>query len=205
MISSAAWWNGLLAASILFASACGGDGGSSPSENDASLQDAGAGDGGDIAESADGSSEEARALVHNALWRAVSAADDPFASEPSDCPADSYGEELLGGELVFFVRTEWCSPLTVRQSSRVALEAGERVHIRVYHFPLTAPEDGRAVLVLQIGDTEMWRGEFEIPSDAEDIGIEWSADQAYPMGTPIWFHVENHGANEYALVALEVP
>ena len=68
---------------------------------------------------ADAPEPESVALIHSALWSVADAADDPFAPPaPARCPAGSFGEEVLGGELVFYVSTEFCPAITVRQTSR---------------------------------------------------------------------------------------
>jgi hypothetical protein len=176
-------------------------------------RDAGDVDAGEDAAVTDAGPDDAslgpRALVHSALWRPVPWGEDPFdpsggAEPPLPCEAETFGEENLGGELVFYVRTERCASLTVRQASRAELRAGETVEIRVYHFPLTAPVDASAQLTLQIGETRIWERELPIPSPAAEIVEQWEADQDYAAGTPLLFHVNNHGNNEYTLIGVDV-
>jgi hypothetical protein len=143
------------------------------------------------------------ALVHAALWSAVSRADDPWASDAAvRCEPDSFGEETLGGELVFYVRTDVCPALTVRQGIRGEVPEGARITLRAFHFPLSAPEPGVARMIVKLGDDEVWRTELPIPSPAEELSAEWTAPTSYVRGTPLWFHVENHGSNEYALISV---
>jgi hypothetical protein len=169
-------------------------------EQDAAADDA------DAAAEADASESEPEpvALVHPALWSAVEASEDPFAPAAAvPCLPDSFGEEVLGGELGFYVRTEFCPALTVRQGLRADVAQGETVHVRLFHFPLTAPEAASARLILQLGLDEVLRREIPIPSPQADLRIDWVAPADYARGTPLWFHVENHGANEYVLLAVE--
>jgi hypothetical protein len=148
---------------------------------------------------------EPGALVNNALWQVLNPLEDPFMDTPMPlCPMLSSGDESLGGELVYAIRTERCPSLTVRQDSRREVLAGDTISIRAYHFPLTAPEPATAVMVLQLGEREIFRRALPIPSDAEELTDSWLADQGFARGTPMMFHVENHGANEYALVSVEV-
>ena len=72
------------------------------------------------------------------------------------------------------------------------------------HFPLTAPEQSTARLLVQIGDSRVWERELPIPSPAAEIVEAWEADADYPAGTPVLFHVSNHGNNEYDLIGVEV-
>lgn len=156
------------------------------------------------ADDSEAAAPHASSLVHNALWTPVSGQDDPFGSLAGGCAPDSFGEESLGGELVFYVRTERCTPLTVTQRSRAAVQAGATLRVRAYHFPLTAPEGAVATLVLRLGEDEIFREEIPIPSDQQELTSTWSAPRSVPEGTPVWFHVENHGANEYALISVDV-
>jgi hypothetical protein len=144
-------------------------------------------------------------LINNAVWQLLEWSEDPFSDGPSlPCPPLSAGDESLGGELVYAIRTERCPSLTVRQASRRAVLAGDSISVRAYHFPLTAPENASAQLVLRLGEREIFRRELPIPSDASELSETWIADDDYPVGTPILFHVQNHGANEYALIAVDV-
>lgn len=144
-------------------------------------------------------------LVNNALWQVVGQADDPFSAGPSaPCPPLSSTDESLGGELVYAIRTERCPALTVRQSSRRDVLAGDSVSLRFYHSALTAPEPATALILVQLGEREIFRRELAIPSEAAEISDIWQADESFPKGTPVLFHVQNHGENEYALVAIEV-
>lgn len=158
----------------------------------------------DAAEPADATEAEPVALVHSALWSVAASNEDPFAPPaPERCPAGSFGEEVLGGELVFYVSTELCPSLTVRQSTRVDVASGDTLRVRLFHFPLTAPEPASARLMLQLGDDEVVREEIPIPSEQAQLTREWVAERDYQRGTPIWFHVENHGFNEYVLTGVE--
>ena len=194
-------WGSWLALGL---AACAGAG-------DSSEADAGVDPELDAAVEADGSADaeapsepEPVALVHSALWSEVAREDDPFARpEPVRCLPDSFGAEPLGGELVFYVRTEFCPALTVQQASRADLAAGQTLRARLFHFSLTAPENASAQLIVRLGDDEVLREELPIPSPQAQLELEWVSPRDYARGTPVWFHVENHGANEYVLIALE--
>jgi hypothetical protein len=175
---------------------------------DAQVEDAASDDAGSDAAAeldADSPSEpEPVALVHSALWSVVPAAEDPFAPPmPMRCPAGSFGEESLGGELVFYVSTDLCPAISVRQASRADVAAGDTLRVRLFHFPLVAPEPATALLVLRLGDDEVLREQIPIPSPQSELTREWVAEADYERGTPIVFHVENHGSNEYVLIDVE--
>lgn len=183
---------------LLWLAACG-DGADSP------VPDAGAEE--EDAEAPDTAPPlpETGALINNALWQILDFGEDPFSDGPSlACPPLSGTDESLGGELVYAIRTERCPSLTVRQASRRAVLAGDTITVRAYNFPLTAPENATAQLVVRLGEREIFRRELPIPSDAAELSDTWTADDDYPVGTPILFHVQNHGSNEYVLIAVDV-
>lgn len=190
-----------LLGAVLVGAACADAG--EQSSRDASVEDAAL----DAGAEPDDAALGPRPLVHSALWAPVPWGEDPFAAGdelPLPCERDTFGEENLGGELVFFVRTERCASLTVRQASRSELRAGETLQLHFYHFPLTAPEDSSAWLIVQIGETQIWERELPIPSPAAEITETWEVDRDYPAGTQVLFHVNNHGNNEYTLIGLDV-
>jgi hypothetical protein len=148
---------------------------------------------------------ERTALVTPERFALVDAAADPFddrPSEPFDCSERGYFAEDLGGAYVFAIQTGMCSYATVAQPSLEAVHAGEFLSIRLWHFALTAPNAGEAHVVVAAGD-ERWVDErLSIPRESALIAKTWPAARDYPSGTPIYFHVHNHGATEYLLVEL---
>ena len=144
------------------------------------------------------------ALVEPTRWIAVDAAADPFADRPStaNCPEGSYFPIDLAGEAAFEVETGLCNYLTVTQSSLRAVHAGERIHLRIWHFELTAPDVSEAhVAVAFEGQTE-WEETVPIPSASELISRDWYAASDAPAGMSIHFHLHNHGANSWSFVEL---
>ena len=145
-------------------------------------------------------------VVHSALWQVVTASDDPFGAPPAAvaCQPGSFGEEELGGALVFYVRTESCPYLTVTQASRSEIPLGSTLELRLFYFPLTAPEQTTAQLAIRLGATAAWQREIAIPDPGAQLVERWTATEHYPRGTPVFFHVRNHGSNEYALIAIDL-
>ena len=55
-----------------------------------------------------------------------------------------------------------------------------------------------------VGDDVVWDIQIEIPTgSAMEIGY-FTCEKAYDLGTPVHFHLHNHGANEWALVGINV-
>jgi len=150
-------------------------------------------------------STRAQALVTASRWDAVDEADDPFSDSKADeavCDSLGYMPEDYEGKPAFFVDTEACDYLTVEQPALIGVARGDTLHLRLYHYDLTAPDGGQAQLAIAFGEDTVWEEEVDIPADARMIDTTWQAVQSIEAGDPILFHVNNHGDNNYALIEL---
>lgn len=99
-----------------------------------------------------------------------------------------------------------CNWLTLEQPSLRAIQAGDQVEIRAYHFTLTAPPGEEARLSFVVGDELAF--DERIPIDprlgAQFLSTIWTSPKDYPQGTPLLWHVDNHGTNEYLLIEVNV-
>lgn len=143
-------------------------------------------------------------LIEPEAWEIVSAADDPFPDRLPDasCPDGTHMPELLGAEPVFSVDTGDCNYITARQPALRDVVKGETLVARVWHFALYADEEAEAHVALRIGDTTLLDQTVPIPSEGGLIAIEEAAISSFPAGTPIYFHLHNHGDNSWSLVEL---
>jgi hypothetical protein len=153
------------------------------------------------------SQEPARArasLVDPSAWQVMAAVDDPFADRPEDpsCADGSFVPEWLADEAVFSVDTGGCSYLTARQSTLRQVAAGESLALRVWHFALTAGESAVAHVAVQLGDELLLDQSVAIPSKGGLLSLEQVAPSAVPAGTPVYFHLHNHGDNSWSFVEL---
>ncbi len=144
------------------------------------------------------------ALTSHENWSSANSDSDPFADRPTqvDCPANALGPEELNGENSFAVLTDFCSYVTARQSTNADVFEGDLLHFRVFHFALEAEEPSEAHVALRIGDQMLLDERIEIPSESGLLAGDVPAQTDMPAGTPVYFHVHNHGANEYSLVEL---
>ena len=144
-----------------------------------------------------------RSLVDHRAWVPVPRDESPFVV-PQDARACPLGEkaryEELGGEPTFAIETQGCDYATVAQPLRARLDAGELISLRFWNFRLSSPAGSVAHAVLQIDDTLVWEKEIPIPSPSGLTSIEWTVPRDFPQGVLIYFHVKNHGQNEYNLV-----
>jgi hypothetical protein len=145
-------------------------------------------------------------LIEASSWEVLAAADDPFSDRMpgASCPEEAHMPELLANEEVFSVDTAGCSYITARQSALRAVDPGELLRARVWHFALYSndEESVSAHVALRVGDSTLLDQEVPIPSEGGLIAIEVEAPAAFPVGTPVFFHLHNHGDNSWSLVEL---
>lgn len=142
------------------------------------------------------------ALAAAGAWQLADAADDPFADHrPTDpaCPAwalTTEGESLE-------VDTGECGYATLVQPLPVALRAGDTLTATIAWFDLVAEAPAEAHVALALGGATLWEATVPIPSATrvEAIAVALPADA--PAGTPLAFHVHNHGANSWFITAVE--
>jgi hypothetical protein len=143
------------------------------------------------------------ALVTPMAWTQVAAADDPLADHrPAAvmCPLGAWVFEEQGLE----VSTATCNYGMFTQPSLVDVAAGARLTASVYHFDLVAEEPATAHVALLIGEAVIWEEDIAIPGPANAFTIDLPAASAWPKGTPVYFHLHNHGQNTWTVGAIEV-
>lgn len=134
-------------------------------------------------------------------WAPVEAGADPFEDRPEavSCPAHGYRPEVT----LFEVQTDVCRYGTFAQAVPVALRAGDVLRTTVWHLNLWAGEPAEAHIALRIGDVALWEVFVAIPSREAAYPVEVALPVDVPAGTPLYFHLHNHGANSYRLLGVE--
>ncbi|MEM8610045.1 MAG: hypothetical protein AAGF92_23335 [Myxococcota bacterium] len=144
--------------------------------------------------------------------------DCPSPEDDEECrglPLDgsciaSFIPECLQGFTVLSVYTQrpdgspLCNWITLEQPSSRNIAAGDEVELRAFHFALTSPIGGDARIALAVGDELVVERTVLIPQPFNFIVASWVATKDIPAGTPILFHIDNHGNNEYGLVELNI-
>ncbi len=137
--------------------------------------------------------------------------DDCVDFEPTSTCVTAFVPECLDTFTVLAVYTRMdddrlplCNWLTLEQPSLRAIRAGDEVEVRARHSQLTAPVPGTATMGFVIGDEQVLEYSVAIPSDFAFPSETWTAPRDYPAGTPLLFHVDNHGANEYMLIEVNI-
>lgn len=74
----------------------------------------------------------------------------------------------------------------------------------LWHFELSADEPAEAHAALLVDGMPFFEERIPIPQVGGLISRQVRAARAIPAGTPIYFHLHNHGANSWSLVEVSV-
>jgi len=157
----------------------------------------------------DESMEEDRlplSLVDPHRWASAEESVDAFADQRPpeiDCDPDrGMAVEETPWQTRFEINTGWCNYATVEQPILEALEPGDTIEVRVYHFELTGGP-AEAYVAAALDGVIRWEQVIPIPSEGELLKGIFEVDEPVDAGTPIQFHVHNHGVNSWELVSIE--
>jgi hypothetical protein len=79
------------------------------------------------------------------------------------------------------------------------------VHVRLWHYELTNVDGAsEAHAALAIAGRTLWEQATPIPSASELIRPYLPLEEDLEEGTPIQFHIRNHGSNTWNLIELSV-
>lgn len=139
-------------------------------------------------------------LIDHTKWAQVAEADDPLADHrPEGAYCDLENGTLMHPSGTFDVIMDYCPYFMAGQPSLADVSEGDCIEIPFLHGDLISPEGGIAHVALLFGADVFWERNFPIPSAANVAYSYWSATADIPAGTPISYHVHNHGPNMYAL------
>ena len=141
-------------------------------------------------------------LVDHTAWERLAPELDPFTDRPGNvtCADEATAFELLSEEAAYGVDTGLCNYLTARQRAREHVAMGERIIVRLWHFALSAPEPADAHAAVALDGEPLLDERIPIPSHGGLIQREVVAGRAFDKGSPVLFHLHNHGDNSWALV-----
>lgn len=144
-------------------------------------------------------------LIEHDLWRLAEPGEDPWrAHRPDDVSCDPTGRqpEDFAGTYSFGIDTALCPYTTILQETATDLCPGEEVLVWLWRFALTGPEGANAHIAAQIGDEPLFEDIIPIPATSGLKVETYAAKRFHPAGTPITFHIRNHGNNTYQLLEL---
>jgi len=142
-------------------------------------------------------------LVLTMDWQQVPAADDPLAlHRPAEvsCPLGAWLYEPTGLE----INTATCNYAMFVQPSRAAIVQGARLRGSLYHFDLNSEPPATAHVAVMVGEAVLWEQEIAIPGKANAYAIDLVLDFTADAGTPVYFHLHNHGQNTWTLGEIEI-
>jgi hypothetical protein len=145
------------------------------------------------------------ALVRHPSWELVPESQDIFlALRPDDwfCDPTSFRFEILSGQPSVEVKSELCNYLTIRQGIREPVRQGDELYVSLWHFQLTIPSGALVYLAASANGCILWEAQRRIPTSAALLEARFPAPFPMPDGTPVYFHVQNHGANTYHLLEI---
>lgn len=146
-------------------------------------------------------SSGALSLIDHAAWELVSEEDDVFddRNESANCSTTGFGVE----DGFFEVNTDVCQYATFRQGLLEPVHINETIRFVLWHSPLSSPEQATGHLALSIDGDVLWESNFPVPGPAVVYDDSFELVEAVEEGTPIYFHVHNHGNNSYRLGLIE--
>ncbi len=147
-------------------------------------------------------SSNATSLVDADAWVLCAAQEDPFVDRPQnpECPSSGYAVE----DGFFEIETDVCHYGTFVQPSKLAVDVEQTIRLNFWHSPLSNPEPAQAHVALQVGGELLWEKTIPIPNDANVVDEQLQLQTAIEEGTPIYFHLHNHGNNAWRLGTIEI-
>ncbi|PKN57916.1 MAG: hypothetical protein CVU56_08405 [Deltaproteobacteria bacterium HGW-Deltaproteobacteria-14] len=142
------------------------------------------------------------------LWQVAPADGDPWAAaRPAEdvCTgANRYAEDFAGTYSYAIQTGPGCGYTTVVQPAQTSACEGQRLFVWLWRFELTAPDPGEAHIGVRIGDFDAWEVTVPIPSGSQLYTPDVALPVDVPAGTPIYYHVDNHGSNSYNLLEISI-
>lgn len=136
-------------------------------------------------------------------WQPVGAAADPFGDHRPEAAACPTWALRVEGD-AFEVDTGECAWLTATQPLLTDVAPCEEMGATVAHFQLFADGPAAAHVAIRVGDELAWEAEVPIPHPPQVYQPRWRLPRGAPAGTPVYFHVHNHGANSWFVADLQV-
>ena len=101
----------------------------------------------------------------------------------------------------YTVSTRLCSYAVAQTVLLQNVPRGAEMRARFFHFTINVG-DGGWRLVLAIGERPdlVFERIYPVPAKTMLIEESWVAERDYKAGEAVWFHVTNHGVNDWSLV-----
>ncbi len=146
------------------------------------------------------------ALILNQAWTldtAEQASLQEHAPEELQCPP---GAIIVTADDVLDIDTGQCNYIALVQPAQTSAPPGSNLLLQGAHLTLFNPQqDGeRGHVALSVGPHLVWERHFPIPALAQAWEAHIPLPEGIQAGTPIRFHLHNHGANEWKLLNITI-
>ncbi|MEM7676461.1 MAG: hypothetical protein AAF449_10705 [Myxococcota bacterium] len=129
--------------------------------------------------------------------------EDPFLSHrPVEVRCPRAGWQIEGESLE--VNTGECNYLLVEQPLLQDVPQGATIVVNLWHQVLHAPTAATGHAALAVDGQVLWERSVPIPNSGAVWRDETSASRPLRAGTPIVFHLHNHGANSWNLGEISI-
>jgi hypothetical protein len=143
-------------------------------------------------------------LIDHSAWTELPSDADPFWDADAGYRRCVLGDYVIEGTVSPYleVNTTACNYVTLTQAARLDLQPGDEVALALSHQDLLG--DGAiGFAAVQVGDDEVWSKTVPVTAVAQSHNLTHPVSTSLPKGTPVLFHVHNHGANAWRLLSLE--
>ncbi|MGH1342395.1 MAG: hypothetical protein ACRBN8_12625 [Nannocystales bacterium] len=146
--------------------------------------------------------EGTASLIDLGAFEKTSAANDPFGDRPSDVACE-FGFGLEDGFFEF--ESDLCRHGAFSQPALAPIRVGDTIDFLLLHENLASGEPGaQAHVGVAFGEDIVYEARIDIPAEANFLDAQWVSTLDAPQGTPVHFHLHNHGINSYRLAELAV-
>lgn len=141
-------------------------------------------------------------LIDLGAFEQTAASDDPFVDRPSDIACE-FGFGLEDG--FFEYESDLCRYGAFSQPALAPIRVGDTIDFLLLHENLVSSDPGaQAHVGIAFGDDIVYEAHIDIPAEANFLDEQWVSTVDVPEGTPVHFHLHNHGINSYRLAELSV-
>jgi hypothetical protein len=150
----------------------------------------------------------AQPLIHAALWERVAPGDDPIGDPALDvdehCGPEATTVELNNHGSYYDIDTTSCDWLTVTQPALGALSPGDTLRVWAFRWAnMVAEGTGRMTVAAGDPPVTLWEIYPRLPAPEAELYYDHvTVSHQVPTGTPLYWHVSNHGDNVWSLIGL---
>ena len=101
------------------------------------------------------------------------------------------------------IRTDYCNYAAIEFETQKAIKSGTVLEALILHTGLWALEEAEAHFAFYIDGDLFWEEFSPIPADTEFFFHEAVIQREIPQGAAVYFHLHNHGANNWKLGYLQ--